>query len=292
MRYVHCILILASFVFFASCDKADENLANWGRTGYYSDFWWNHYEPVKMEQTLVLDFNDDARRHFTGKAVLELMDQVGERLIPTMDSIKLYKNGDLCNQNRLELTADDIEVVVGIEFTKISRSGNHRLFLVPVDHGGLDEIDQIQLENGFYAQKDVIMNPLAKATMWIVIVVLVLFVVWLALSRIINPYLKFSRISFDYNDGIGELSHRVGSCYKILCTNKSRRISVLHKIFVGKVYVEVNEFWTSDVTIMCGSRNNLRLITRGDYLLPDEPVRKEPFVIQNEQQRKVNIETT
>lgn len=291
MRYNY-IIIFAIAVLFSACGERNHAIADWGSTVYYSDFWWKHYESSTMDQTLVLDFNDDAHKHFTGEAVLELMIQKGEDFLPTVDLVTLCKNDIECKQNRLVLTPTDNEVKVSVEFKAEAPSGNYKLFLVPIDKGGLDEIVQVDLGEGFFVQKIDIMNPLAKQTMWLAIVIAVLFVAWLILSRIINPYLKFSRISFDYNNGAGELSHRVGGCYKIICTNKPKRISLLHKIFVGNVHVEVNDFWSNEVTIMCGSRNNLRLITRGDYILPDDPVRKEPFTIQDEQQRKVNIETT
>ncbi len=293
MKHIFTILIVASVLFLNGCDNKEYQLADWGHTEYYTDFWWKHYEPIKMEKTLVLDFNEDARRFFTGKAVLELMVQKGENLLPTTETMKLYKNNERCDNNRLVLTCADNDINVGVEFLPDAEKGNYKLFLVPVDKGSLDDIVQIRLGDGFYVQKIDIMNPLAKYTMWILIILVGLLLIWIIVSRIINPSLEFSRISFDYMDEVGEIYNRVGSCYKIVCTNKAKKISVFHKIFVGNVFVEVNDFWTEELTIKCGPRSAIRLITRGDYNLPDEAVRKETFTIHNdEQKRKVNIETT
>lgn len=292
MKNSICILILLSAIIFSSCDSAHTEIADWGKTKSYSDFGWNHYIPVKMEQTLVLDFNDDAQKFFTGNVVFELaLKNDDGRLLPTQD-ILLYKNGVICENNRMSINKDDNEIIVGIEFDHNMPEGCYTLFLNPIDNGGIDRIEQIDLQNGFNVQKIEIMNPLAKKTIWSAIIIVILFVGWIIVSRIVNPGLKFSRISFDYNDGTGEISHHVGNCYKIICTNKPQKISLLHRIFVGNVYVEVNEFWTSELTILCGSRDAIRLITRGDYMLPDEAVRKETFSIQDDQHRKVNIETT
>lgn len=293
MKQIFQILIVASVLFLTGCGNGDRQLADWGHTEYYTDFWWKHYEPIKMEKTIVLDFNEDARRFFTGKAVLELMVQKGETLLPTTEFIKLYKNNKRCDKNRLVLTCADKEINVGVEFLPNAEKGNYKLFLVPVDKGGLDDIVQIKLGDGFYVQKTDIMNPLAKNTMWVAILLVSLFAMWIIASRMINPSLKFSRISFDYMDEVGEISHRTGGCYKIVCTDKAKKISVFHKIFIGNVFIEVNDFWTEELTIKCGPRDAVRLITRGDYNLPDEAFRKETFTIQNdEQKRKVNIETT
>lgn len=298
MKYIHYIIILVSATFFTACSKMGSSEGQpdiWGNYKSYSNFLWERYNPEteRIERELNLDFNEDARKFFTGQAVLELRYQKGNSLEPTVGKMRLYKESVLCDQNRLALTVNDSIVKIGIEFNADLEPNNYTLFLVAVDNGGLDTIYNYKLGKcGVVIKKIDVMNPLAKQTMWIAIVIAALFVAWLILSRIINPYLKFSRISFDYNDGTGELSHRVGGCYKIICTNKPRRISLLHKLFVGNVHIEVNDFWSDEVTIMCGSRNNIRLITRGDYILPDEPVRKELFIIQDGQQRKVNIETT
>lgn len=299
MKYRSFIPILIA-VIVAACtglNHGDDSKEpdNWGSNIHYSNFLWHDYNPnaYRIGKTLELEFNDDARKHFVGKAVLELVTQDNQ---PTIDFINLYKNGVKCENNRLELTIKDSEVNIQVEFKNdVDVTTNHyTLVLKVVDNGGLDEIVNIELgEIGFVVARKNIMNPLAKQTMWFGIVIAALFVAWLILSRtIINPYLKFSRISFDYSDGAGDISHRVANCYKIICTNKPKKISLLHKIFAGNVYVEVNDFWSNEVTIICGSRNNIRLITRGEYLLPDEPVRKEPFTVLNEQHRKVIIETT
>ena len=132
MKHIFTILIVASVLFLNGCDNKEYQLADWGHTEYYTDFWWKHYEPIKMEKTLVLDFNEDARRFFTGKAVLELMVQKGENLLPTTETMKLYKNNERCDNNRLVLTCADNDINVGMEFLPDAEKGNYKLFLVPV----------------------------------------------------------------------------------------------------------------------------------------------------------------
>lgn len=294
MKYINSILAVVSVGVLTACNESQDKLADWGNAVYYSDFLWNSYEPIIMEQTLELTFNDDAQRYFTGEAILELeyFDGETEKWQSAEEYMILYKNGVECEHNLLKLSVKDHEVVVGVEFRKNAAGRNYTLQLNPVDKGGLDEIEQIGLANGFMVEKIDIMNPLAKQTMWVIIILSVLFVIWIVLSRIVNPYLKFSRITFDYNNGAGEISYRVGSCYKIICTNKPKKISLLHRIFIGKIHVVVNEFWDQDLVIMSGSHNNIRLISSGEYIFPEESVRKEMFVITNVRQQIVNIETT
>lgn len=284
---------LFSTMLFTSCYKAVTSVADWGEIEYYDDFWWNHYTPVKMEQTLLFDFNDDAKALFDGEVEFELASKNESGAFVATDCMLLYKNGELCENNRLKINVNDVEVVVGVEFLPDAPEGCYTLMLNPINMGGLDRIEQIELENGFNVQKKDISNPLAVKTMSLGTAVLIIMLIWIILSRLIfNPYVKFSKIVFNYNDGCGEYTRRVGGCYKIVCTNKRKRISIFHKIFIGSVHVEVNPFWEHEVTIMSGTRSRIRIITRGEYALPDDPVRRELFTIANAAGNKVNIETT
>lgn len=290
-RYFVVLMILSGLL--TACGSSPETTL-WGTTESYSSFLWKRYQPQKMEQTLEFDFSEDAQRLIDKEIIFELVVEDLNRNVSTTDSIRLYKNGARCENNRMSINKEDHEVKVGIEFDPHYRKGTHTLRLRPVDCGGLDSIDfefDPEGEGCIYVRKNNVTNPLAKLTILLSVLFAILFVIWLIISRlIINPYLKFSKITFDY--GLGEITHRVGGCYKIICTNHREKISLAHKIFVGKVLVEVNDFWEQELTIKCGSRNMIHLITRGEYVLPDEAVRKEVFTIQNGKAQKVNIETT
>ena len=292
--YITFIVTLLSVTAFTSCDEAKESIADWGVTEYYTDFWWKKYTPNIMEQTLEFEYNDDAKKFFTGEVEFELKSKNQDgTFVSTTDYMLLYKNGELCEGNRMKIDVNDTEVVVGVEFKPESPEGCYTLILDPIDYGGLDYIEHIDLVEGFNVQKDDVFNPLAKQTSGVGTTLLAIFVGWLFLSRlVIYRSVRFSKISFDYNDGCGEYMRRVSGCYKIVCTNRKQKVSIFHRIFIGKVYFEVNPFWEQEVTLSNGLRNNIRISTRGDYNLPDESIRKEMFVISNSEKKKVNIETT
>jgi hypothetical protein len=158
--------------------------------------------------------------------------------------------------------------------------------------GGLDRIENIGLESGICVKKYNGYNPLALLLFWVIIVILAILLACFIISRFVNPSTKFSKVFIDYNDGAGEQRVNMGSAYKLLCTNKKTRFSVFSKFFVGVVKVEVNDFWTSPLTIKSGTRNNIRLLGITNYELDnDETVRKEPFTITNESGQKVTITT-
>lgn len=284
-----CVGVLATY----SCASDNSKVADWGQTEYYSNFLWKDYTPVRMEQTLLLELNDDAKSLWKGEIEFELVVKNSDGTFTPTKQVHLYKNGTRCANNHLVVTSSDKEIVVGIEFLEDAPEGCYTMRLNPINKGGLDRIEQIELQNGFNVQKTVVTNPLAVQAICLGILLIALFLAWMLLSRVVlYPNVKFSKISFNYNDGAGDYMKRVGGCYKIICTNQPKRVSVFHKIFIGNIYVEVNPFWEQEMTIMSGSRNNIRLITRGEYILPDESVRKEVFEIKNSNGQKVDIETT
>lgn len=292
MKIIDYIILAVPVFVMTSCSSRQIENADWGETQYYSDFWWKHYEPVRMQQKLKLEFNDYAKRLITDDVVFELVvKKENGDFGPTQD-LALYKNGIRCHDNKMAINTDDRDILVAVEFIRDIPEGTYVLYLNPVTTGGLDRIEQIGLQNGFTVQKIDIMNPLAKQTFWIAVIVVIFIVSWIIVARIVNPSLKFSKITFDYNDGTGEIEHRVGKYYKIVCTNKPKSITFFHKVFIGNVFVEFNEFWDRELVIRCGSRDNIRLISHGDYIFPDESVRKEMFVIKNSNHQSVNIETT
>ncbi len=188
---IYLLLFLLSLA-FSSCSTSHVEVADWGKTKSYSDFLWKHYASVKMEQTLVLEFNDDAKRLFTGRAVFQLALKTKDgQLVPT-DELLLYKNGRLCKDNKMTISRDDNEITVGVEFKRTMPEGCYTLFLTPIETGGLDRIENIDLQNGFNVQKIDIMNPLAKISMYLFSGILILILVWwLVIYRIITPNLKF-----------------------------------------------------------------------------------------------------
>jgi hypothetical protein len=304
MKTSKIFMLLAFFVMlFVSCTnkgKKTNQSVFWGETNFYSDFPFQKYEPVKMEKTLEFDFNDDAQRLGFGNVEFEVIEkQVDEKngkenIIPAK-GITLYKNDALCPNNILTITPNDKEAKLTIVFTKDAEEGNHTLFLRVKNNGGLDRIDDTELVSGITVRKNDIHNPLALLLFWITVAIVVILAVCFLLARIIlHPPTKFSKVTIDYNDGSGDRTVKMGSAYKLLCTNKKTRFSVFSKFFIGVVKIEVNDFWTSPVTIQSGSRrNNIRVLNRGGFEInPDEIVRREPFTITNDSGKKVTITTT
>lgn len=283
------VLAISSILFLFSCDEQSDNSLFWGQTYHYSDFLFEKYKPVRMEQTLIFEFNEDAMKRWDNVLHFELVDVNTKKRV---ENVVLYKNGNVCEDNQLEIGISDNEVVVGLEFLPTAHEGRYMLALQPESLNGLDRIDAIELENGIVLEKEDIMNPLAKGMTLGLIAIAIILIVWIVIAHLfVNPGTYFNRVTFDYGSGEGR-PIRMGSAYKLVCTNKSNKTSFLKKLFVGDVKYEVNDFWDTDFVITNGVRNKqIRFVGKDSYdINPDTVMKGDNFTVTNNKGEEVNIQ--
>lgn len=138
-------------------------------------------------------------------------------------------------------------------------------------------------------KNDHVVNPLTVWTNLVLWIVLAALVAWHVMSRIVNPSVRFTRVTINYGDT--EMKYDTRRCYKVILTNKPLKFGLFHRFFVGKVCVICNEFWDTQATLKMGYKDHLKVITKGDYDIPDEMKRKEDFVIKNEAGKKATLLT-
>lgn len=240
-----------------SCTNAPDGVI-WGETDYYSDFLFKKYEPVIMNRTLELQFNDDARNllseHDQITFRLVEKDENGHDVAPT--GIQLYKNGDLCKNNSFAVTIDENEVEVGLEFTKEVVEGYHNVYLRAESLAGLDRVDDTAIASGLVIRKNDVHNPLAVLLFWVAVFIVSVLILWLIFIKPMT-YPTFS---------VGQLRLQDPVPYSVLCplkhyrkvilTGRSTKQSFLNALFTGKIKYIVNPMWTSDVVFEPKDKNS------------------------------------
>lgn len=289
-RYVLVFLaVMQTIALLSSCERQDENSLFWGQTRQYSDFLFKKYEPVRMEQTLVFEFNEDALRQWDDVLTFELIDINTKQKI---EDVILYKDGETCKDNLLNITAADREVVVGIEFRPSAPEGRYMLALQHRSLNGLDRIDAVELEHGIVIEKEDVMNPLAKGSMFVLTVIVFVLLAWIVIAHLfVNPSTCFNKVYFDYGSG-ADRPIRMGSAYKLVCTDKPKKTSFLKKLFVGDVRYEVNEFWDKEFVITNGIRHRqVRFEGKANYrIAPDSVMKGDSFTVTNSRNETVKIQ--
>lgn len=246
--------VVLSVMCFTSC-KDNDNF--WGKTNYYDNFLYVKYEPVRMEQTLVFDFNEDAQQLFNGNINFEIVEKNTNSEFVVAQNIKLYKNNKVCSGNILSINKKDKQVTVGIEFTDNATDGSHTLFLREKGISGIDRINYQELGTGICVTKNKDMNPLLFGLMWLAIIVLLLCIVWIIfLKPLVFESFKVKQliITTDHFK-----STKIRGCKQVVCTNKKKKQSFINQLFTRKIIYVQDEFFTADLMITPRNKKTVRV---------------------------------
>jgi len=309
--------LTVSVFLFASCEKPEKinpNKHSWGTKNLYADFLINHFHfsdtSNVFHKRLFLEFNQEAKASSTGTLELQLVEKItkfgadglpkNSEFQPTRE-FSLFKNGEKCSDNILKINNEDKKADITIAFNQNTKFEDHSytLCLKVINNGGLDRIDNtdvsapnnIILTDEWVLEKKYVHNPLGLLFFWGIVGIIGILILCFVLSRVINPSTKFSKLYIDYHDGGGDHIVKMGSSYKLICTNNKKKYSIFYRFFIGNVKVEVNDFWTNPVTINSGRMDTVQLTGLGDLQLEnDTTIRKEAIIITGNGQ-KVTIIT-
>ena len=280
--YLSVLSVLVG-ILFVSCTSSPAGVI-WGETDFYSDFLGKKYEPVIMNRTLELQFNDDARDLMTGqeKITFQLVekDEDGRDVSPT--GINLYKNGVLCENNRLAVSVGETEIEVGLEFTKEAAAGYHNVYLRPESLAGLDRIDDTAIANGLVIRKNNVHNPLAVMLLWIAIFLIAALILWLLMMKPM-VYPTFSVGQLRLQDPVPYSALCPLKHYrKVILTSRSTKQGFFNALFTGKIKYIVNPIWTSDVVFEPKDKNSIRIRPSKEYQADALILRKnQDYILEN-----------
>lgn len=314
MNNIYKVLMVAVAALFAVACTTEHTVGDeWGYTEYFKSSIFKKYTPVVMEQEIEIVLNEDAAKMFAngGTLNLYLSKKSGENVADK--SVVLYVNGKKQPDNKITFDLSDdattLTAKVGLEFKGEAEEGTHQLYLVADDDSVRDfqksvMIDEVShpvsasdlhidlgtlQDKGFYIIKEDVANP-GNVVFWIVVIVIAtLLLLWYLVVRPAKwRHLYFSKMYISY-PGVGDdIPVTTRGCCRLILTDKPIKQSIFKKIFLIPDAVEVNEVWTSRVTITCRDRRRLR-IRGGVMYMPDEPLRGEEIVITTDEGVKVKM---
>lgn len=284
--YLYSIIVAC---LFASCNKEEVDTSMlWGETKYYPGFLFYDYEPIRMNQTLCFETNEELEgKDWKAKFGLFKMANDGS-YVPVGKEVVLYKNGEVCSKNTLEVTSVDEEIELGIEFAPNAPEGVHKWFLKVVDNGGFDRIneyttteDSLPLLLEWKAEKKNVLNPLLKGIIITLLVILSLLLVWFCiLKSMFYPTFKIGNIQFV--GGTYFSTKRIYKARKLVVTSSNEKQGTLNRWFTGKIVYEHNEMWSDEWELLPKGKK-ARAITKRKYIFT-------PFVSSLEKQVEYQIE--
>lgn len=294
MKRFFTIIFLASLALVTVACNDDSDSLNWGETRYFKSSFLQEYEPVIMSKTLNFSLNEDGSDLADAEFAFELYEKNENGGIGRAKCVVLYKNGEPCPNNTLQVTGGEGDVMVGVEFTAEAIDGYHELYLKEVSLNGLDRIEYTTLGKGFVARKKTVMNPTEMWLMLISITLLISYLLWVIMFRpMFFSHLKFTKVDIFYPGLTDAVTERTKGCCKLILTNSPIKQSWLKTIFFVRDVVIVNEHWTSKVTIQSGRARELRVYTSlsVDTYPLDVPERREKFYVTNDDNVRIGIET-
>lgn len=270
----------------------------------FEDFLW-HKDAV---DTIKFEISTEFREceEVTKPITLALCDCNGT-IVPT-DVATVFVNGVESDDNKIKITPKnglvETQIAIVLDHSALTEDCEFSWNLQSLEGedgikvlGVKDEETEIGLvKNGIIFGTDIhIKNTHVANTLkvwsitglWIILAALIAAHI---LSRVINRPVKFTNVKVGYDDDQMR-SYTTRGCYMVVFTNKPYKVSLFHRFFVGKVAVIKDSFWTEEVILKNLFGQNLMLRTKGDYILPDEPLRKEEFIIKNEEGRIATLRT-
>ncbi len=277
-KYSATYLVLALTLLFTSCEQVSKNAIFWGETKTYEKFLFVKPKPVKMEKTLVFDFNEDAQRLWNGTVTFDVIDTKTNK---KSEDLLVYQNGSLCNGNQIVVDQHCKEVSIAIEFKQTAPEGTYILKLVECGYTGLDRIE-VDLGEGIVVKKIVRINPLLLGLLILLAVVIAALVIWFAVLRImLYPTFKMGLLTLSSSDGYMNIKSLKGA-RKVILTNKSKSQGTLSKIFTGKIVYDINELWDDFTEIIPRDNRSVYLKPSANTLVMSRRLK------QNEEQEIVN----
>ncbi|MBR6879401.1 MAG: hypothetical protein IKM95_08530 [Bacteroidales bacterium] len=279
----------------ASCNKkADDNVpTRWGKENYYEKFLWKKHVPDTLYRTMEFDFNKDAQQHMVKPLRLGLYKKTdsGKMLPVTESEMEVFVDGKKCKDNIIDVQPDVAQLKVGVVFKPEAENKVHHWFFKPVDDGGLDRINDMD-SVAFHAdnsslmdievEKHKVMNPLAEGLGLTGIVLAIALLVWLlVLKRLLFPTFRVGRIQLTDPVPYNCLKY-LRRYRKLILTNQYQKQGFFNKLFTGKILYEMNQLWTSDVTVEPRDSNHVRIRWPKEYMADAHVLQKhQEYTIQN-----------
>ena len=294
------ILLSATFcllMLFASCKKKVEDETaptRWGRENYYEKFLWKKHVPDTLYKTMEFDFSQDAKNFMDKPLRLGLYKKTdsGKMMPVTGSEMTVYMDDKRCEDNIIDVEPGTDQLKVGIVFNPDAENKVHHWFFRAVDDGGLERIndmapDVFNSDNAslmdIEVEKHKVMNPLKECVLIIGMVLLAALLVWLfVLKRMFFPIFRVGKVVLTDPIPYNSLK-KLRGYRKMVMTNKIVKQSALSMLFTGKIQYEVNQIWTSDVTIEPRDRKSVRLRYPSNSYIANAHVLKtnEEYTIQN-----------
>lgn len=219
-------------------------------------------------------FNDEAIRQGA-----ELKMKLCSRTSKPVPPVTIKYNGNVCN-DYITIRSTDQESVIEIIFDKNAKAKKYSNLCFQVERGDINNLDRINLSIDCEYSDDVTLvysvksNPWYVAAIWIVVLIVIVLFIWIIIANF--PTRKMHGQLMPN----GQFNVRLEGNVKSVMTSTSQRQNLISRLFKGPIsYSRPDVFWTSDLIIKKGNRNNVISILPSSVYEIDGMLRATPYTV-------------
>jgi len=275
MKKISVILFLITIVCMTSCKK--EGNVSFGTVEYYPNFAWVDSKTTPVTKTFDFDFSQDAKDD-NSYAELQFVDNEGKPISTNVMQVKI--DGKEIADNKFRVNSDETSKDLTFTFSPNAEDGKYQGYLKLISHK-LDRLDSQPLTPGQQVEAfqwtlkyEKRMNPLTKAIMWFLIVLLALFIIWFFLLRPI-VYPTFGSIQKTFN--VPKMAPLIvkfkGARMVVLAASHPKKQGRVKSFLKGKIIYKTHPAFVSPIIFKpTRGRKVLARVQAGTYQVLPNPM--------------------
>lgn len=249
-----------------------------GKVSHYDEFLFVRSKIVPINHAIDFTFNDDAKADKNAFAEFAFVNNNGQAIGP--NDMIVTVDGEKLNNNRFRVTPSHDKVNIEISFPSGAKKGKRQGYLRLVNHN-LHRLNSNecsgQTADAFqwtvYNSKT--MNPLAKALMWLGILVISALLLWFIVIKPIKypRFSRFRKMVLVKKNGVvaAQFTCNFKGARRVIFATKKQPQSALNKLFTGRIDTIVNPIFEEPITFL--PRKKKKAMAKGKgYLFKPNPI--------------------
>lgn len=250
-----------------------------GKVTHYDEFLFVRSRIVPIHHPIEFSFNDDAKADQNAFAEFEFVNNRGQAIDPN-EMIVTVDGKKLNNNNQFRVTPSHEKVNIEISFPSGAKKGKHQGYLRLVNHN-LHRLNSSecagQTADAFqwtvYNSKT--MNPLARALMWLGILVVSALLLWFIVIKPIKypRFPRFKKMVLVKKNGVvaAQFTCNFKGARRVIFATSKQHQSALNKLFTGRIDTVVNPVFEEPITFLPRKRGKAMAKGKG-YLFNPNPI--------------------
>ena len=188
----------------------------------------------------------------------------------------LLKNGRISDDNTIEVTSSDDNIVISIIFNDNSADGTFKFNLVPIEPNQLDKINQCtNIEEAsipITIEFDKDCNPLELLLLILIVIFVVLSIIVIFYNNVFKKKIP-SDIYYKRNgDNQLNLLISTSNCVKGTISNSSKKQNIFSRLYFGRYAYSVPlQGLTTEIALYCSQNGNIIIKRNKDIIVNGTP---------------------